>query len=131
MEPKSIAYSSSATPAAWRSYRYAFRICRPCRIVWCPPRAIGDTVRSAQQFDAAQRLMAAGLNDCAVARQLGIPRSTIREWRCRPQRQTRPDGTTVCGVAHDFAALAAIPYCSYSACISVTGASHGTVESGG
>ncbi|MFV1365178.1 helix-turn-helix domain-containing protein [Mycolicibacterium elephantis] len=75
--------------------------------------------------------MAAGLNDCAVARQLGIPRSTIREWRCRPQRQTRPDGTTVCGVAHDFAALAAIPYCSYSACISVTGASHGTVESGG
>lgn len=68
-------------------------------------------MRSAQQFDAAQRLMAAGLNDCAVARQLGIPRSTIREWRCRPPRQTRPDGTTVCGVAHDFAALAAIPYC--------------------
>ncbi|MDA4106887.1 hypothetical protein MHOL44478_06365 [Mycobacterium holsaticum DSM 44478] len=42
-------------------------------------------MRSAQQFEAAKRLMAAGLNDCAVARQLDIPRSTVREWRCYPQ----------------------------------------------
>jgi Homeodomain-like domain len=46
-------------------------------------------VRSAEQFDAARRLIAAGVNDCAVARQLGVPRPTIRDWRCRPQIRSR------------------------------------------
>ena len=42
-------------------------------------------MRSAEEFDAAQRLIAAGVNDCAIARQLGIPRTTVRDWRRRPQ----------------------------------------------
>ena len=67
-------------------------------------------MRSAEEFHAAKRLIAAGVNDCAIARQLGIPRPTIRDWRCRPQRQPRLDGGTPCGVIHDFAALSAIPY---------------------
>jgi hypothetical protein len=31
-------------------------------------------MRSAEEFDAVQRLINAGLNDCAIARQAGIPR---------------------------------------------------------
>ncbi|HJT93030.1 MAG TPA: helix-turn-helix domain-containing protein [Mycobacterium sp.] len=38
-------------------------------------------MRSAQEFDAAKRLIAAGVNDCAIARQLGIPRGTVKDWR--------------------------------------------------
>src|SRR6478735_9830079 len=68
-------------------------------------------MRSAEQFDAAKRLIAAGINDCAIARQLGIPRPTVRDWRCRPQRRPRLDGNTPCGVVHNFAALLAAPYC--------------------
>jgi len=68
-------------------------------------------MRSAEQFDAAKRLIAAGINDCAIARQLGIPRPTVRDWRCRPQRRPRLDSNTPCGVVHNFAALLAAPYC--------------------
>lgn len=68
-------------------------------------------MRSAEQFDAAKRLFAAGLNDCAIVRLTGIPRPTVRDWRCRPQVRTRlPAGSTACGVDHDFAALPAAPY---------------------
>lgn len=68
-------------------------------------------MRSAEQFDAAQRLIAAGVNDCAIARQLGIPRPTIQDWRRRPQVRTRnPAGSTACGVDHDFPAIPAAPY---------------------
>jgi Homeodomain-like domain len=31
--------------------------------------------------DAALRLAAAGINDCEIARQLGVPRTTVRDWR--------------------------------------------------
>lgn len=34
-------------------------------------------------------LIAAGLNDCAISRGTGIPRSTVREWRTRPGPHTR------------------------------------------
>jgi hypothetical protein len=69
-------------------------------------------MRSAEQFDAAKRLFAAGLNDCAIARLTGIPRATVRDWRCRPQVRTRlPAGSTACGVDHDFAALPVEAYC--------------------
>src|SRR4051794_14816445 len=30
----------------------------------------------------ALALVEAGLNDCEISRRLGIPRSTIRDWRC-------------------------------------------------
>src|SRR6476620_2562376 len=68
-------------------------------------------MRSAEQFNAAKRMIAAGMNDCAIARELGIPRPTIQDWRCRPQVRPRsPAGSTACGVDHDFAALPAAPY---------------------
>jgi len=41
-------------------------------------------MRSAEEFEAGQRLIAAGINDCEIARQLGIPRTTVRDWRRRP-----------------------------------------------
>jgi Homeodomain-like domain len=31
--------------------------------------------------DAALQLIAAGVNDCEIARRLGIPRTTVRDWR--------------------------------------------------
>ena len=67
-------------------------------------------MRSAEEFHAAKRLIADGMNDCAVARQLGIPRPTVRDWRRRPAIRSRdPDGS--CGIAHDFSQLPAEAYC--------------------
>jgi len=66
-------------------------------------------MRSAEQFDAAKRLMAAGLNDCAVSRQIGVPRTTVRDWRRRPAVRSR-DLTGSCN-AHDFSRLPADAYC--------------------
>jgi hypothetical protein len=68
-------------------------------------------VRSAEEFDDVHRLIAAGMNDCAIARQMGIPRPTVRDWRHRTHVLPRiPAGSTACGVDHDFAALPAAPY---------------------
>jgi hypothetical protein len=68
-------------------------------------------MRSADEFNEVRQLIAIGMNDCAIARQTGIPRPTVRDWRCRPQVLTRmAAGTTSCGVDHDFAALPAAPY---------------------
>ncbi len=43
--------------------------------------------------DEALALIAAGINDCEIARRLGIPRTTIRDWR-RPRYVPKlgPDG---------------------------------------
>jgi hypothetical protein len=67
-------------------------------------------MRSAEQFDAAKRLFAAGLNDCAISRQIGVPRTTVRDWRRRPSIRSRDPGRP-CGKAHDFAQLPAEAYC--------------------
>jgi len=67
-------------------------------------------MRSAEEFDAARQLIAAGINDCEIARRLGIPRPTIQDWRRRPQRRSRLDSGLPCGSKHDFAALAPAPY---------------------
>jgi hypothetical protein len=67
-------------------------------------------MRSAEQFDAAKRLIAAGVNDCAIARQIGVPRTTVRDWRRRPPIRSRHLGAP-CGIAHDFAQLPAEAYC--------------------
>jgi hypothetical protein len=67
-------------------------------------------MRSAKEFDAVQRLIADGINDCAIARLTGIPRPTVRDWRCRSQvrwRQSREPGRCT----HDFAGLPADAYC--------------------
>jgi hypothetical protein len=68
-------------------------------------------VRSAEEFEAAKRLIAAGVNDCAIARQIGVPRTTVRDWRCRSQIRTRLVGGPGCGVLHDLSALPPAAYC--------------------
>ncbi|AEV74389.1 hypothetical protein MycrhN_3878 [Mycolicibacterium rhodesiae NBB3] len=67
-------------------------------------------MRSAEEFDAARQLIAAGINDCEIARRLGIPRPTIQDWRRRPQRRSRLVSGSPCGSAHDFTTMAAAPY---------------------
>jgi hypothetical protein len=68
-------------------------------------------VRSADEFDEVQQLIAAGMNDCAIARKTGIPRPTVRDWRCRPPVSRRvPAGPAACGVAHDYMALPPTAY---------------------
>jgi hypothetical protein len=47
-------------------------------------------VHPAAVRQAALALVAAGLNDCEVARRLGVPRRTVRDWRVRPPVATRP-----------------------------------------
>lgn len=68
-------------------------------------------MRSVEQFEAARRLIAAGVNDCAIARQLGVPRPTVQDWRRRPQIRPRIASGSGCGVVHDFSALPAASYC--------------------
>lgn len=67
-------------------------------------------MRSTEDFETVERLIAAGLNDCAIARQTGIPRCTVRDGRLRPQIRPRPVGTSVCGVLHEFDVLPAAAY---------------------
>jgi hypothetical protein len=70
-------------------------------------------VRSAQEFDAVQRLVAIGMNDSSIARHTGIPRRTVWDWRnCRsPIRARSPSAASPCGIGHDFSALPTAPYC--------------------
>ncbi len=69
-------------------------------------------MRSADEFKKVRQLIAVGMNDCAIARLTGIPRPTVRDWRCRPPaRLRRPIASSACGVDHDFAALPAAAYC--------------------
>jgi hypothetical protein len=68
-------------------------------------------MRSSEEFNEVQRLIAAGMNDCAVSRETGIPRRTVWEWRRRPRVRSRDmAGSSDCGIDHDFAALPAAPY---------------------
>jgi hypothetical protein len=72
----------------------------------------GQTVRSAEEFNEVQSLIAAGMNDCAIARRTGIPRPTVRDWRRRPPIRLRlPGASSSCGVLHDFSTL---PLAAYS-----------------
>lgn len=56
-----------------------------------------------------RRLIASGMNDCAIARQTCIPRRTVRDWRCRPQVRRRESSTSG-RCAHDFSTLPADTY---------------------
>jgi hypothetical protein len=47
-------------------------------------------VRSIQERTLVAELLEAGLNDCQVARETGIPRATVREWRAQPQPRGWP-----------------------------------------
>ena len=67
--------------------------------------------RSVGEFEEVQRLIAAGMNDCAIARDTGIPRPTVRDWRRAPPRSlTRPGAALPCGASHDFGALPEAAY---------------------
>ena len=69
-------------------------------------------MRSAEEFNAVERLITAGVNDCAIARQTGIPRRTVWDWRCRRQVKRRASaGSSACDVDHHFPSIAAAPYC--------------------
>jgi hypothetical protein len=46
-------------------------------------------VRPPAVRQAALALVAQGLNDCEVARRLGVPRRTVRDWRIRPPATVR------------------------------------------
>jgi hypothetical protein len=63
-------------------------------------------MRSAAQFNRVQQLIAAGVNDCAIARETGIPRRTVCDWR-RGTRSKRP--RDACGT-HDFSTIPSAPY---------------------
>jgi hypothetical protein len=67
-------------------------------------------MRSAGEFDEVRRLSAAGMNDCAISRQTGIPRPTVRDWRRRPPTRLLHPASSTCGVVHDFATLPPAPY---------------------
>ncbi|WP_078288985.1 hypothetical protein [Mycobacterium sp. D16R24] len=62
--------------------------------------------RSHQQYESVRHLIDAGLNDCAISRQTGVPRRTVCQWRHTPQQVPRSDECT----SHDFSALFARPY---------------------
>lgn len=68
-------------------------------------------MRPAEEFEAARRLIEAGVNDCAIARNLGVPRSTVRDWRCRPNARLRLRSTSGCGVVHEFPSFPPRAYC--------------------
>jgi hypothetical protein len=87
-------------------------------------------MRSAEEFDAAKQLIAAGLNDCAIARQIGVPRTTVRDWRRRPPILSRNLGAP-CGIAHDFAQLPAAAYSYVLGMYLGDGSSQETAVSGG
>jgi transposase-like protein len=44
-------------------------------------------VRTREEVARALELVLAGRNDCEIARELGIPRGTVRDWR----RERTPD----------------------------------------
>jgi hypothetical protein len=46
-------------------------------------------VHGAAERQAALELIARGLDDCEVARRLGIPRRTVRDWRVQPYTSKR------------------------------------------
>ncbi len=64
-------------------------------------------MRSVDDFEVVHRLIAAGLNDCAISRATGVPRTTVLEWRNRPpQRLTRPLDCR----SHDYSTLPSADY---------------------
>ena len=68
-------------------------------------------MRPIREFQQVQLLIAAGLNDCAIARQTGIPRRTVQVWRSQPPKWDRERRAGNCAGVHDFDSLAANHYC--------------------
>ena len=90
-------------------------------------------MRSAEQFDSVQRLIATGMNDCAIARETGIPRPTVRDWRCRRHVLRARPNTSPCGailVDSSMTSPRSRHVAMYWACISATDAFHEAAASG-
>lgn len=72
-------------------------------------------MRSNAEHAQVLSLLAAGFNDCQVARTTGIPRATVRDWRLghtQARRLGAAEECTRCGHPnHDFERL---PSCSYA-----------------
>jgi hypothetical protein len=66
-------------------------------------------MRSNAEYTDALDLAASGLNDCQIARAIGVPRSTVRDWRKDPRvgrRLGRQHACSACGhPRHDYRAL--------------------------
>jgi len=72
-------------------------------------------MRSLEDVALVRALLDAGLNDCEIARQTGIPRCTVRDWRHRRTERARAPvsevGCPECNwPEHDFAALPSDAY---------------------
>jgi hypothetical protein len=68
-------------------------------------------VRSLEDLEIVRGLAASDMNDCAIARESGIPRRTVRDLRCRPSIRVRfPAAASTCGINHDFLALPPAAY---------------------
>ena len=67
-------------------------------------------MRFTEEFDEVRRLIAEDMNDCAIARLTGIPRTTVRDWRRRPPARLQTRTPSHSPTDHDFAALPAAPY---------------------
>jgi hypothetical protein len=63
-------------------------------------------VRSIEERRLVAELRDAGLNDCQIARETGIPRGTVRDWRAQPQPRGWPRRPSDVSIAD----LPAAPY---------------------
>jgi hypothetical protein len=64
-------------------------------------------LRSQGEYEAVFKLIADGMNDCAIARSTGIPRRTVQTWRTRPPARPRHDCSAQ---PHDWESLPARSY---------------------
>jgi hypothetical protein len=71
-------------------------------------------MRSNAEYTEALALSASGLNDCEIARTIGVPRSTVRDWRSRPQMAQRVGHQCACPLCghpeHDFGGISRRSY---------------------
>jgi hypothetical protein len=72
-------------------------------------------MRPNAEYTEAISLAARGMNDCEIARTMGVPRSTVRDWRRGPLAARRIGHQRACATCghpeHDFGAL---PRASYA-----------------
>jgi hypothetical protein len=71
-------------------------------------------MRSNRDYARALKLADSGLNDVRVARELGLPRTTVRDWRRTPRNAHRLEGAAACPQCghpeHDYERLARSHY---------------------
>lgn len=118
MAPKAITYANFVTRAL------PFRLPPPVRRMLsevCPSFRIneGVSMHTQDDFTRVRRLIDAGLNDCAISRQTGIPRRTVCDWR-RGKSAVMPRST--CRY-HDYSVLPSDAYSYLLGCTWATATS--------